>query len=257
MAKRAVGFLEAQTLSKEGKFFQFSQAGIKYDSTSEPNPDTSGNESRNGFKWSCYYHPLGRMFQDKVKSAILSAIEAVHRNNKYVFNGECLRLQTALYDSVRRRISEDPTRKQPFMLKVSDILVHGVYNNSAISRIHRNKFARVSINFAYMGIQKYDKEAFLYEDVRLSSISSLLKDEIVDFRNDETLLKIIDICIFLMKEDIYYRPRWIQILQDIRPVVDSLDITNNKIIKLLKKLCDLCSTMELTESELDNIGKWH
>jgi hypothetical protein len=257
MGKRQVGFEEAQELSKQGKFLQFSPSGVQYDSSKEPNPDTSGNGSRTSFLFSCYYHPLGKFFQEKIKSSILTAIDTFHGNEKYLFKGEYLKLQEALYEAIRKHVRHDQDRKQPFLFKVSDILVYGAYNNSVIGRIHHNRFARASIDFAYIGIKKYDKEAFVYDDVRLSSLSSLLKTEITNFRNDETLLKIIDICIFLMKEDVYYRPRWIQILQDIKPVVDELDIPNNRIIEILKKVCDLVKDMELTDEELNNIQEWH
>lgn len=257
MAKHPINLKEAQKLSKQGKFIQHSQSGIQYDSTKEPNPDSVGCESRNGSLFSRYYHPLGKFFQEKVKTAILSAIDAFHGNKKYVFQGEYLKLQKVLYEAVRRHVTNDKDRRRAFLFKVSDILVYGAYNSSAISRIHRNKFTRASINFAYLGIKKYDKEAFVYDDPRLSALSALLKSEIQNFRNDETLLKIIDICIFLMKEDIYYRPRWLRILQDIRPVVDGLDITNNKIIEILGKVCNLVKDMELTEEELENIQELH
>lgn len=233
--------------------------GTIWDAETQPNPDVHGNESRNSFKWNCYHHRLGQLFQNKVKPKILRAIDTIHQKNEYNFEGDFLSLQTALYESIRTHINEDPERKQPFMLKIADIIVYGAYNNSDISKLHNNKLFRTSLDFVYRNIKIYDSEAFTYDDVRLQKISEFLHKEIcIHYQDDPTLLKIIDIIIFLMKEDIYYRPRWILILQDIEPTVKGITERNPSVILIgLSRLCRLCKGMKLTPTEIENIERWH
>lgn len=233
--------------------------GTIWDAETQPNPDVHGNESRNSFKWNCYHHKLGQLFQNKVKPKMLRAIDTIHQKNEYNFEGDFLALQTVLYDSIRARINEDPERKQPFMLKIADIIVYGAYNDFDIKRLCGNKLFKTSLDFVYRNIKIYDPEAFIYEDVRLQHISKFLHNEIcIHYQDDHTLLKIVDVIVFLMKEDIYYRPRWIQILQDIYPDVKDVAERNPSILLIsLSRLCNLCKDMELTPIEIENIERWH
>ncbi len=233
--------------------------GTIWDAETQPNPDVHGNESRNSFKWNCYHHKLGQLFQNKVKPKMLRAIDVIHKKNEYNFEGDFLSLQTALYESIKARINEDPERKQPFMLKIADILVYEAYNDSDISRLHNNKLFRTSLEFVHRSIKIYDSEAFVYDDVRLQKISKFLHTEIrVYYQDNPILLKIVDVIIFLMKEDIYYRPRWIQILQDVRSTAQDISERNPSIFLIgLSRLCYLCKDMELTPVEIANIERWH
>lgn len=49
-----------------------------WDMANEPKPDSVGNQSRNGFLFNCYTHPLGRFFQNTIKGGILSVIHRIH-----------------------------------------------------------------------------------------------------------------------------------------------------------------------------------
>ena len=99
---------------------------------------------------------------------------------------------------------------------------------------------RRAIDFAHAGIIKhYDREAFAYDDPRLKSIDEYCKRYIDQNFQDaypykaDFLTKIIDIILFLMKEDIYYCSRW-------------LDLINN-----------LPREHKLTKEEKENISRWH
>ena len=97
-----------------------------------------------------------------------------------------------------------------------------------------------AINFAHSAILKhYDKNAFVYDDPRLSAIDEYMKEYIAtNFKNspgykDAFMLKVLGIFLFLMKEDVYYRGRWLQILKEIP------------------------REYELTKGELKNIEEYH
>lgn len=233
--------------------------GTIWDAETQPNPDVLGNNSRNSFLWNCYHHKLGQFFQTHVKNAILRAINAVYSKNEYSFDGEYLVLQNALCESIKTRINEDPERKQPFMLKIADLLVYVAQDDSRIKRLEKTKLFKTSVDFAYRGIKRYDSEAFVYDDNRLQEISGVLKNEIcVYWQDDCTLQKVAEIIVFLMKEDIYYRPRFIQILQDVGPVVGTIRLKTDSILLVgLCKLCHVCKDFELTDIEKANVERWH
>lgn len=231
--------------------------GTIWDAETQKNPDVTGNESRNSFLWNCYHHKLGIFFQKQVKDAILRAIGAVHQRNEYSFDGDILILQTALYEAVRTHIQHDAARKQPFMLSVADILCQCAKDENEIKRLQKNKLFKTSVNFAHRGILRYDSDAFLYEDVRLQTLNTILKSENDTFWQDVTISKVIDICIFMMKEDIYYRPRWIRILQDICGTVGSISNGTNNVLKTLHSVCLASHDFKLTAIEKANIEDWH
>ncbi len=97
-----------------------------------------------------------------------------------------------------------------------------------------------AINFAHANIIKhYDREAFVYEDARLKAIDEYCKRYIDDnfqesypYKSD-FMCKIVDIFLFLMKEDIYYTARWLEMINGVP------------------------RGHELTENEKANILKWH
>lgn len=231
--------------------------GSIWDAETQKNPDVTGNESRNSFLWNCYYHKLGIFFQKQVKDAILRAINAVHQRNEYSFDGDILVLHDALYEAIKARIQHDAARKQPFMLSVADILCQCAKDENEIKRLQKNKLFKTSVNFAHRGILRYDSEAFQYEDVRLLTLDTILKNENDTFWQDQTISKVIDICIFMMKEDIYYRPRWIQILQDIRGNVGSIYDGTNPVLHALDSVCEASCDFKLTIIEKANIEDWH
>lgn len=97
-----------------------------------------------------------------------------------------------------------------------------------------------AINFAHAQIIKhYDRDAFMYDDERLKKIDEYCKRYIgKNFQDSypyksDFMGKIIDIILFIMREDIYYTSRW-------------LDLING-----------LPRGHELTEQEKANIKKYH
>ena len=110
----------------------------------EPKPDSIGNQSRNGFLFNCYFHPLGRFFQNTIKAGILSVIRRIHDKE----------------------------------------------------------------------IPRYDRQAYTYEDKRLQILDKIITDAIGHTiqdadkdRKQEILNQCKDICLFMLKEDAFYRPR--------------------------------------------------
>ena len=231
--------------------------GSFWDAESQPNPEAHGNQSRNSFLWNCYHHKLGQFFQNQVKDSILRAIDAIHQRNEYSFDGDFLVLQNALYGAVKTHIQHDAERKQPFMLEAADILCYYAQNENELKRLQKNKLFKTSVDFAHRGILRYDSEAFLYEDVRLQTLDALLKAGNEDIGNSELLSKVFDVCLFLMKEDIYYRPRWIHILQDICGTVGSISGGSNHVLNTLYSICIASHDFKLTPIEKANIEDWH
>jgi hypothetical protein len=58
-----------------------------------------------------------------------------------------------------------------------------------------------------------------------------------------------------MKEDIYYRPRFIQILQDIQK--KKCYPNGSEVILIFAGLCERVKDFELTPVEIANIERWH
>ena len=119
-----------------------------WDMANERKPDTVGNnQSRNGFSFNCYTHPLGRFFQETIKLGLEKTIIKIHD----------------------------------------------------------------------WAIPRYDKQAYVYDDPRLQKIDKILSTAINELicdtdckRKREILLACKDICLFMLKEDIFYRPRILQ-----------------------------------------------
>lgn len=94
-----------------------------------------------------------------------------------------------------------------------------------------------AINFAHSAILKgYDMDAYVYDDPRLKAQNEFFREYIQEnFRHvaykTEFMNKIVDIIMFLVKEDIYYRRL--------------MDMLNRR------------PYFELTKDEQENIEKWH
>jgi hypothetical protein len=137
----------------------------------EANPDSVGNQSRNGFLYSPYFHPFGKFLQGKVKGSMLKCIDFVH---------------------------------------------------SALLR--------------------YDPSAYNYDDIRLLELREVGRDSIEELFTDEAdedpfrkpffLLKLLDIVLFLMKEDIYYRWRFIELMRRFGKTAEHLEPTGEELANL-------------------------
>jgi hypothetical protein len=70
----------------------------KWDMANEPKPDSVGNQSRNGFLYNCYTHPMGRFFQETIKRGLEGIIRRIHdkeipRYDKHAYEYDDPRIQ--------------------------------------------------------------------------------------------------------------------------------------------------------------------
>jgi hypothetical protein len=140
-----------------------------WDMANEPKPDSVGNQSRNGFLFNCYTHPMGRFFQNTVKQGILAIIRRLHDKD----------------------------------------------------------------------IPRYDKQAYVYEDPRLKKLDEIITNAVADTIDDkdrerkrEILLNCKDICLFMLKEDIFYRPRILQAIVAASKVI----VANEELLSSLSEV---------------------
>jgi hypothetical protein len=105
---------------------------VMWDPATQPNPTAKANESRNGFKWSCYHHPLGKFFQNTIKTGITSVIRRIHdkeipRYDKtaYTFDDPRLANLAAVLERARNiHIDDnDAERKRELAKSASDIVL--------------------------------------------------------------------------------------------------------------------------------------
>jgi hypothetical protein len=103
------------------------------------------------------------------------------------------------------------------------------------------------INFVHAGILKYDPTAYQYDDPRLQTIETTVKTDIdllffdeLERRtwNDgrrkiELMSKVCDIALFLMKEDIFYRWRFLLMLQHVSKSVEHFEPTQTELENLV------------------------
>lgn len=102
------------------------------------------------------------------------------------------------------------------------------------------------IDFVHSGLLRYDSQAFCYDDRRLQQIEATAKESIHElfFDNAEyrdigdgerkisMMLKVLDIALFLMKEDIAYRWRFIMLLQRLGSVTASMQPEGDELTNL-------------------------
>lgn len=87
-------------------------------------------------------------------------------------------------------------------------------------------------------VGKYDKDAFKFDDPRLQELNGYLRAYLSsNFAHDAPrkitfMSQIVDIVMFLMKEDIYYRARFLNLFNEL-------------------------PTFELNQQEFENIERWH
>lgn len=236
----------------------FAPANPKWDMKNERNPRNKGNESRNSFDWNPYTSSRGRFFQQKIKPVIFSLISVIHKPIKgIIWEGDFKTLREALIESINLHIVHEKDRLRPTMYQVADILVYYCRYPDKVKVLAKNTIFKKSVNFAHWGMLKYNENAFVYSDQRLVYISELLKSLIRTFyNNDIYLLKAADCLVFLMKEDIRWRRTFIQILQDLKPTLDSLSFERKNIsetLVCLEMICNQCSLFEFTPEEVANM----
>lgn len=101
-----------------------------------------------------------------------------------------------------------------------------------------------AIDFAFQTFPKeYDPNIYTVDDDRLNKIEQTVKDYInINFQNskpykEEFMLKVLAIIVGLCKEDIYYRARFLEMLNELQKAFPD--------------------GIQLTEAERRNIDKWH
>lgn len=103
--------------------------------------------------------------------------------------------------------------------------------------------AAISLAHSYW-VKKYDKDAFVYDDLRLIALDKFLKEYISEnltqggYDNNykgKFMFKLVDIFCGLCKEDIYYRSR----------IFDLINKFTGRIV------------FQLTTEEMANIEQWH
>lgn len=102
------------------------------------------------------------------------------------------------------------------------------------------------VDYVHSGLLKYDSDAYRFDDPRLQAIKQeataaiheLFFDELERrTRDDGTrkvafMLKVLDIGLFLMKEDVFYRYRFILLLQRICKVVEQMMPNQDELANL-------------------------
>jgi len=95
------------------------------------------------------------------------------------------------------------------------------------------------VNFVHSGILRYDSNAYQYEDTRLIELHNVISESIEELfydelearswndgrRKIELLKKSCDIALFLMKEDIAYRWRFMLLMQRVGRAVEHFEPT--------------------------------
>jgi len=241
-----------------------SVSGKKYNPATERNPDAKGNnKSRTGFTFCCYSHHLGKHFQNVVKISIRETISLFHSQfTKYEIDSRLIPVREALNKSITARIGNDSggEYKKEFMLQLVDLFLIVSERPEAFEELFNGRILNGVISKAHSWIGKYyDKDAYVYEDSRLIIISGLLKNAVkTEFKNSDVLQDIVDLVIFLMKEDIYYRARWPLVLRDISATMKEVsEDTDYPLVGVLKSLCETCEHFELTAEERANIVRCH
>lgn len=150
---------------------------VRYDPSSDPDPRWSGNnESRVGFTYCPYNHPRGKYYQERIKIAMLHGLDVMY----------------ALLGG-----ASGHTLRERAVTKVFEACTWFVH------RTQRSE---------------YHSDIYKFEDPRLQYIRRELQECIlVEFSHEKRkcqfMLKALDIVLSLMKEDIYYRPRFLRMMQ--------------------------------------------
>lgn len=101
-----------------------------------------------------------------------------------------------------------------------------------------------SIDFVHSSILRYDSEAYTYSDERLQALYKTGHECIINlfdskedpepFRKPAFMLKLLDICLFLMKEDIFYRYRFIELMKQMGRTAEHLEPTGEELANLMR-----------------------
>lgn len=100
------------------------------------------------------------------------------------------------------------------------------------------------IDFVHASLLRYDPDAYQFDDPRLlelqktgtDCINALFESEVKEdpFRKISFMLKLLDIGLFLMKEDIWYRPRFIELMKQMGRTAEHLEPTGAELVILTR-----------------------
>ena len=150
-----------------------------YNPSSDPDPRwADNNESRVGFTYCPYNHPKGRLYQERIKIAMIKGLDVMY---------------ALLGGGSGHKLRERLTMK-----------VFGI----CTWYVHRTQR------------EEYHADIYKFDDPRLQFIRRELQECILEEfshekRKCQFMLKALDIVLSLMKEDIYYRPRFLMLMQRI------------------------------------------
>jgi len=118
-----------------------------------------------------------------------------------------------------------------------DGFLHNCYN-TGLGRFFQNTIKKgiesVIFRIHDKDIPRYDKTAYVYDDPRLQKLNAILSaaiDEVINDADSDRKREILhackDICLFMLKEDIFYRPRILQAgLRVSREILENEDLFN-------------------------------
>lgn len=236
-------------------FWSLDKKGNKIDLEHDVNPDAVGNKSRICFLHHPFFSEIGKRFQYEIKGSLIKLIGLIHEKLDPNTPDEKYKpLHEALINSIKTNIVHESDRLHPTFFQVADIVIHYAQNPDAIKQLSKNKRFRGIIGTVHKGLRAYDKDAYVFDDLRLQEFLGIFKNEIIIYwKGDETLIRASEGFVFLMKEDIRYRRFFIQLLKDTEPVVSDLAKVDRSIFIIgLCRLCDSVKNMELTKEEIVN-----
>jgi len=250
-----------------------------WDQAHEAHPNYADNNlSRDAFKYQYAVHPKGQFFQGHVKNGIQAAINFIHAGyaarDAFTYSDPRVHdLEQFLKDYAklfffRTGKPEDGTRQYDCVCKVIDI-AFGNKKKSVFQSIVKYSFEK-SIAVAHKGFLRYDSQAFVYDDPRLTGLDRFLKNyarQNFTKKECELAYKGIDIVCGLIKEDIYYRSRALDAANKLLEQFPQGFELNPEEKKDLEqwRLLDLTNQFikrfpqgfELTDTEKNNIERFH
>ena len=224
------------------------------DTTRHPGYPIGDNRSRDAFTWNLA-SKKGKIFQRVLKPTLIKMINKIHAlilrssgKTAFVYSDKRLQyLNEILHESIRLDFDHEQ-RKLDFMHKAVDI---GIF----VLRGKENKYLNAmqpvvskTISKIHSWILKeWDVDAFVYDDPRMKRMHKALH-KYVGKDAEPFVHDVIDIGLFMSKEDIYYRARMFNALNRIDKAVVATK-GNTGIFPMLSKL----PTFELTPEEMVNI----
>lgn len=163
------------------------EIGVKidtYNPVTDRNPayPEGNNDSRAGFTHNIHHSSVGNSFQGKLKPTMIKCMNYGYAVLKYINN--------------------KPIISKPILYIAS------IPFNKVVSKM--NTWA----------LQKWDEDSFVYDDQRMQVLSENIHGYIDEFfdhqeRKLQFMHKCADICLFMLKEDIYYRARAFDMMNQI------------------------------------------